>query len=117
MRAYSNDLRRRIIDRIQENEESQSEIAEHFSVSLSFVEKLWHRFRTTNSYQAKPHGGGRERLLKANESLIRAAVSEQPDMTLAELSGTVAAQTGKSKVSLETMSAELRRLNLPRKKR
>ena len=45
MRAYSDDLRRRIVDLIQTNELSQPEIAEHFSVSLSFVEKLWHRFR------------------------------------------------------------------------
>ncbi len=117
MKAYSNDLRRRIIDVIQENEEAQPEIAEHFSVSLSFVEKLWHRFRTTPSYEAQPHAGGRQRVLQADEQLIRAAVSKQPDITLAELSSQVAAQTGKAKVSLETMSAELRRLHLPRKKR
>ncbi len=117
MKAYSNDLRRRIIDVIQENEESQPEIAEHFSVSLSFVEKLWHRFRTTSSYEAQPHAGGRQRVLQADEQLSRAAVSKQPDITLAELSSQVAAQTGKAKVSLETMSAELRRLHLPRKKR
>ena len=37
-------LRRRIIESIQENEKSQLEIAEMFSVSLSFIEKLWRRF-------------------------------------------------------------------------
>jgi transposase len=41
MQPISNDLRRRIIEAIQENEESQPEIAERFSASLSFVEKLW----------------------------------------------------------------------------
>jgi len=55
MRPISNDLRRRIIETIQENEETQPEIAERFSVSLSFVEKLRHRFRVTGSYEAKPH--------------------------------------------------------------
>ncbi len=117
MKAYSNDLRRRIIDRIQENEQSQPEIAEDFAVSLSFVEKLWHRFRTTDSYQAKPHGGGNPRMLLGDESLIRAFIAEQPDRTLAELVEKVAAQTGKPKVSVETMSTELQRLCLPRKKR
>ncbi len=41
MKAYSGDLRRRIIEAIQDNEETQPEIAGRFSVGLSFVEKLW----------------------------------------------------------------------------
>ena len=116
MRPYSNDLRRRIIERIQENEESQLEIAEHFSVSLSFIEKLWHRFRETGSFEAKPHAGGRERALWDDEELIRAEVKAQSDITLAELAEKVAAVSGKPRVSLMTMSDELRRLKLPRKK-
>lgn len=117
MRAYSDDLRRRIIDLIQENELSQPEIAEQFSVSLSFAEKLWHRFRATGSYETLPHAGGRERRLKDDELLIRSLIAEQPDRTLAELSERVAAETGKPPVALDVMSDELRRLQLPRKKR
>lgn len=117
MRAYSNDLRRRVIDAIQENELSQPEIADHFSVSLSFVEKLWHRFRTTGTFEALPHGGGRTRLLKEDEALIRTLVAEQPDITLAELSEKITIQTGKPRVAMDVLSDELRRLNLPRKKR
>jgi putative transposase len=116
MKPISNDLRLRIIEAIQKNEDSQPEIAERFSVSLSFVEKLWHRFRTTGSYQAQPHAGGRERLLKDDEPLIRSEVAAQPDITLAELCETVALKTGKVEVSVMTMSAELKRLRLPRKK-
>ncbi len=117
MKAYSLDLRRRIIDRIQKNEEAQPEIAEHFSVSLSFIEKLWRRFRSTGKCEAQPHGGGRTRLLKNDEKLIRVAITAQPDLTLAELVSKVADQTNKPKVSRETMSVELQRLSLPRKKR
>ncbi len=117
MKPISDDLRCRIIETIQENEDTQPEIAERFSVSLSFVEKLWHRFRLTGKYQALPHAGGRERLLKAEEALIRAEVKAQPDITLAELTEKVACQTGTAAVSLMTMSKELRRLKLPRKKR
>lgn len=116
MKPISNDLRLRIIKAIQENEESQPEIAERFAVSLSFVEKLWHRFRLTGQYEAKAHGGGRQRLLKQNEELIRSEVKAQADITLAELAEKVAAATGTEPVSLMTMSLELRRLNLPRKK-
>lgn len=116
MKAYSDDLRLRIIEMIQVNELSQSAIAEHFSVSLPFVEKLWHRFRTTGSYQAKPHAGGVKRFLKADEQLIRELVKAQPDQTLAELCERVSAETGKPTVTTATMCVELQRLKLPLKK-
>ncbi len=117
MKPISNDLRRRIIEAIQENEESQPEIAERFAISLSTLEKLWHRLRVTGSYEPLPHAGGRRRLLEASQELIRAEVAAQPDITLAELSATVARQKNQSPVSLSTLSEELRRLSLPRKKR
>ena len=85
MKAYSSDLRRRIIGAIQDNEETQPEIAERFSVGLSFVEKLWRPFREIGSYEALPHSGGRERLLKNDEALSRRKVAERPDITLLEL--------------------------------
>lgn len=117
MKPISNDLRRRIIEAIQENEESQPEIATRFSVSLSTLEKLWHRFRTTGSYEPKPAAGGRGRVLKAEEEFIRAEVSAQPDITLAELTSKVMARNTQAAVSLMTLSNELQRLGLPRKKR
>lgn len=116
MKAYSDDLRLRIIETIQANELPQVEIAAQFGVSKSFVEKLWHRFRTTGSYEAKPHAGGVERFLKNDEQLIRELVKEQPDTTLAELCEKVADKTGKPAVTTATMCVELQRLNLPLKK-
>src|SRR5215204_5735711 len=116
MRAYSDDLRLRIIEMIQANEMSQAEIAEHFSVSLPFVEKLWHRFRTTGSYRAKPFAGGVKRFLKDDEKLLRRLVKAQSDMTLAELCEQVSKATGKPPVTTATMCVELQRLKLPLKK-
>ncbi len=117
MKPISNDLRRRIIEVIQENEESQPEIAERFSVALSTVEKLWHRFRVTGSYDPKPQAGGRKRLLETAEEFIRSEVAAQPDITLAELSAKIASEKNQPPVALSTISEELRRLALPRKKR
>lgn len=117
MKPYSNDLRRRIVEAIQENEETQAEIAGRFAVSISFVEKLWQRFRATGSYASLPRGGGRRRVLADDALLIREAVKEQPDLTLAELCLRVAAASGKESVSAMTMCNELHRLRLPRKKR
>jgi transposase len=101
---------------IQANELSQAEIAEHFSVSLPFVEKLWHRFRTTGNYQAKPFAGGVKRFLKDDENLLRQLVKAQPDLTLAELCERVSKATGKAPVTTATMCVELQRLKLPLKK-
>jgi transposase len=116
MKPYSNDLRLKIIETIQVNELPQNEIAEQFGVSKSFVEKLWHRFRTTGSYEAKPHGGGVERFLKNEEELIRQLVRAEPDATLAQLCEKVAEHSGKPMVTTATMCVELQRLNLPLKK-
>lgn len=116
MKAYSTDLRLKIIETIQVNELPQVEIADQFGVSKSFVEKLWHRFRKTGSYEAKPHGGGVERYLKNDEELIRELVAQTPDATLAELCEKVAEITGKPAVTTATMCLELQRLKLPLKK-
>lgn len=101
---------------IQANELSQAAIAEHFSVSLPFVEKLWHRFRRTGSYRAKPFAGGAKRILKADEQLIRELIKAQSDMTLAQICKRVSEATGKPPVSTATMCVELQRLKLPLKK-
>ena len=115
MKAYSQDLRERIIRALEAGQETQPEIAARFSVSLSFVEKLWLRWRTAGTCAARPHAGGRQRSLQAAEALIRREVADQPDVTLAELCERAAAQ-GAPAVSLKTMCLELKRLTLPRKK-
>ena len=115
MRAYSQDLRKRIVEALEAHEESHAEIAERFAVSQPFVEKLWQRWRTTGSCAPQPHGGGRQRSLRAAEGLIRAELAPQPGMTLAALCERVA-QAGHPQVTTKTMCLELQRLKLPLKK-
>lgn len=117
MKPYSDDLRLRIIETIQANELSQAAIAVRFSASKSFVEKLWHRFRTTGSYQAKTeYVRGPVRYLKNDEAVLRELVRKQPDATLEELCQAVARATNKPRVTSATMCVELQRLKLPLKK-
>ena len=115
MKPYSQDLREKIIRAIDAQGETQEEIAERFSVSPSFVVKLWRRWRETGSAAALPHAGGRRRSLQASGAVIRRALDRQPDLTLAELCERVGA-TGGASVSAKTMCLELQRLSLPRKK-
>ena len=111
MKPYSDDLRQRIIETIQAKEFSQAAIAERFSVSKSFVEKLWQRFRATGSYQAKTeYARGPARALKNDEAVIRELVGKQPDATLDELCEAVAEATNKPRVTTATMCVELQRL-------
>lgn len=114
MKPYSQDLREKIVRALGAGG-TQEEVADRFSVSLSFVEKLWRRWRTTGSCAALAHAGGRQRPLGEHEAAIRKEVASQPDVTLAELCERMSA-AGAPSVSLMTMCAELRRLDLPRKK-
>ncbi len=115
MRPYSQDLREKVVRALEEQAETQEEIADRFAVSLSFVAKLWRRWRETGSCAALAHAGGRARSLKDHEAVLRQAVAAQPDVTLAELRERVAA-AGAPVVVLATLCAELQRLGLPRKK-
>ena len=92
MRPYSQDLREKIIRALEEQEETQDEIAERLAVSGSFVAKLWRRWRETGSGAALKHAGGRARSLQADEALLRHELECQPDVTLAELPARVAAE-------------------------
>ena len=115
MRPYSKDLREKVIEALESGEDTQPEIAENFHVSLRFVENLWRRWRSSGSYEALPHGGGNKRVLAECESIIRAAVANQPDITLEQLCEKVAAVKG-LKASKSMMCREVKRLNLPLKK-
>ena len=115
MKPYSQDLREKIIQALEAEEETQNEIADRFAVSLSFVEKLWHLWRTSGSCAAKPHAGGHQRRLQDHAQTLRRAVAAQPDATLAEFSEQIVAAQGPA-VSPSTICRELQRLKLPLKK-
>src|SRR5712692_1363433 len=106
MKPYSQDLREKIIAVLEADEETQSEVADNFGVSLSFVEKLWRRWSETSSCAALPRAGGRQRTLKDEAERLREAVATQPDATLSELCAGVA-EAGGASSSLSMMCREL----------
>lgn len=114
-KAYSQDLRERVIATIKAGQQSQAKIAETFGVSQATVENWWQRWRTAGSCAALPHGGGQTRRLADCQGVIRAALKRQPDLTLAELIDHVDTECG-VRVSSSMMARELKRLDLPRKK-
>lgn len=86
MRAYSTDLRERIVAAIERGAHSFRQLARLFFVDLSFLVRLLQRRRATGSIQPKPHGGGPTPKLDA-EAIKRLLelVRKQPDATLTEL--------------------------------
>ena len=115
MRAFSLDLRERVVDAIESGEYSLVEVSELFHVSLSFVEKLWHQHRTTANIAPKVYTPGPKRVLAPYGSWIRAAIKEQPDITLEELCELFEAERD-MRVHPSMMWRELERLKLPLKK-
>ncbi len=65
MRAYSVDLRERVVRACDEGELTRPEVAEAMGVSLSFVTKLLRRRARTGSVAPKPRAGGRRATMSA----------------------------------------------------
>ena len=86
MRAYSTDLRERVVAACDARHGTRAEIAARFSVSESWIRKLLRRRRDTGSIAPKPRGGGREAAFDARAAArLREAVRDDDDATLEEL--------------------------------
>lgn len=84
MKAYSNDLRERILLDSESGLESD-ELAEKYRVSRSWVDRLKQRFRETGEYTARKATQTRPCVLAGHEERLLELVSEKPDLTLNEL--------------------------------
>ena len=86
MKAYSQDLRKRILDTVQRGDGSLRQIARRFLVSVSFITRLLQLHRSTGSLEPRPHGGGNPAVLGPEDlEQLRELVRQQPDATLEEL--------------------------------
>ena len=115
MKAYSLDLRQKIIETYENEPISQRQIAARFRVAQSVVTRLLKQYRETGQLSPKPRPG-RPRALNAEQrQVIKALVDTTPDITLAELCQALEQRTGVT-VSESTMCREMKRLNLTSKK-
>jgi transposase len=115
MKAYSIDLRQRIVLAVESGEASQAEVAEQYAVSLSSVERFTRQWRTTASLAPSQGKRGPKRKLEAYGAWVRAAVQRQPDATLSELCARLAQAKG-IQVHPSLLWRELQNLKLPLKK-
>jgi transposase len=115
MKAYSTDLRERVVASVESGECNIPAAARRYKVSEPSIERWVARNRKTGNCAPLPRAGGVPRKLAAAESVIRAAVKAQPDATLQELCEKVAKEA-QIQSDPSMMCRELARLNLPRKK-
>jgi transposase len=87
MRAYSLDLRTRVVDAIDKKMGTHEEVARLFGVGCTFIKKLLRQRRERGTLAPKPHGGGQvPKLAGPQREVVRRYIrQEQNDATLAEV--------------------------------
>ncbi|MGB7444710.1 MAG: transposase [Coleofasciculaceae cyanobacterium] len=84
MKAYSIDLRSKILKAYEEGNTSVRKVASRFKVSKSFVQKLLLMKKTQGHVQPKQQGGSLKSQLDGAQSQLAAMVEKYPDATLSE---------------------------------
>lgn len=115
MKAYSTDLRERIV-RAVERGMTKSRAARTFAVSLASVKNYVRQMQTSGSLAAQPIPGRPRGIPRDQEGALVAQLRATPDATLEELvtAWTAARQV---RISVATMSRAIKRARWTRKKR
>jgi transposase len=117
MKAYSLDLRQKIIDAYLEGNISQRQLAKQFRVALSFIEKLLKQYRETGNIAPKVRTLQTPTKLNSEQlTVLEQIVFKKNDVTLVELRAELERTTGVL-VSCSTVDRMLKRLNLTVKKK
>src|SRR5215468_5338394 len=115
MRAYSTDLRERIV-RVVADGQPMREAARRFGVSVSAVKRYMVRQQETGSLQRTPIPGGPRKIGREQEALLLARLQAAPDATVLEHCAWWAEHTGQQ-LSEATMWRAIRRLGWTHQKR
>lgn len=116
MKAYSIDLRQRVVTAYEAGQTTIKEVAERFSVGETFVKKMLRQKRSSGAVQVPAHGGGKPRSLdKRHLKALRSWLAKEPDLTLRELQQKLISQKKKS-ISIAALGASLQREKMTRKK-
>src|SRR5512134_1145310 len=114
--AYSEDLRRKVVDAYAQREGSMRVLARRFKVSLGFVRDLLKRYRTTGELQPQAYRRGvKPKVDEAGEHFLQQLIRQEPALTLWELSARYE-HRWRVRVSKSALDRTLRRLKITRKK-
>ena len=116
MVPYPKALRTRVVAAVEQGDRTIGEVAEVFSVGMTFVKKMLRRQRAGEDLAPRQGGGSAPKLTDTDRAVLRDTVALDPDVTLAECQAVLAAQ-GSRRVSVPTICRALQQLELPRKKK
>jgi len=116
MKAYSLDLREKIVKAYEVGNTSIRKVAELFQVSKNTVQALLKKQETQGSLEPLPARGGKPSQLNGSEKEIEAMVALHPDYVLSEYCEYWGEKTG-TWVSESTMCRWLQRQKLTLKKK
>ncbi|MDQ2945690.1 MAG: winged helix-turn-helix domain-containing protein, partial [Acidobacteriota bacterium] len=115
-RAYSNDLRQKVLEAHAAGKGSMRELAESFGVSLGWVEKISRQRRQSGQMErVEQRHGPLSRVTEAIEASLREQVRRVPDRTLVELQQALRDAHG-IELSITQLWRVLQRMGLPLKK-
>ncbi len=115
MKAYSTDLRQRILAAVQMGD-AKSAVARRFGVERSTVRRYVQRWERSGSLAATPIPGDTPAIPPAQYPALRTQLATMPDATLAAHCARWEQEQG-VRVSTRTMSRAQRRVGWTRKKR
>lgn len=116
MKAYSVDLRERVIKAGEEGKTIE-EIGKIYKVSETFIKKLRKQQKEEGNILPKGHAGGRERILKEEErAKLKERVKTTVDESLEELCEWIKKEFNKA-ISVPTVCRELQEMKLWNKKK
>ncbi len=116
MKAYSLDLRTRVLAAIQRGM-PRTEIIQTFQISRSSLKRWYTQYQMTGDLApARPTGGPNRRIGPDDESTVRQYVQTTPDATLADHAAHWNAEHTTT-VSVSTIGRAIRRLGITRKKK
>jgi transposase len=113
-RAYSADLRERVLDACEAAEAERAQIARRFRISEATLYGWWKQWKEEGRRKANPPAGGTKREIDA--ALLRALLDEKNDQTRAELARLYQEKTGR-RIHPASVSKILRREGITRKKK
>ncbi len=115
-KAYSDDLRSRIVHAVEQEGLSQPVVAARFAVSLASVKRYLKQWRTTGDLTPLPHPGRHRTIPPEEHDRLIALLTADPDARLADYCARWEAETGVA-VSASTMCRAQRRVGWTVKKR
>jgi transposase len=115
MDAYSEDLRKKIVEAVERRAMKKSEVARLFGVSLSSVKRYVRKFRQGRTLSPGKAPGKRPKIDERARRLLEANLKERPFAKLHQRCEYLEALAG-LRVSRSTVCRTLRRMGFTRKK-